>query len=321
MDELILRHLQGETSDIEARSLERWRAHAPENERHYQSVRRVWGLTVPEPGASVPPPALDAVIAEAEARRRQDRGRSQRRAVLRSPWTGYTLAAAAVAALALFATTDRGAAPAPPALVPVESASGAGDVMTMALSDGSVVRLARASSVEFPPDDGVRRVRLDGRAFFAVAEGEMPFVVSTRDAEVRVHGTRFEVRQDGEGLRVVVVEGRVGVESSAGRVDLGPGEVAWVAGRQAPRVMTADPWALLEWDVGLLVFQETPLADVAREVERHFGRPVRLADPSLGPRRITAWFDDEPLEEVVGAVCLVAGVRCTVDVDGVAVGR
>lgn len=321
MDELILRHLEARTSDIEARSVQRWREAAPDNEQHYQSVRRVWDLTRPSAGPVLPPPALEAVVAEAEVRRRREKGRGQRRAVLRSPWTGYTLAAAAVAALALFTATGDREGERGPSLTPVESASGVGDVMTMALSDGSVVRLARASSVEFPPDDASRRVLLEGRAFFAVAEGPTPFVVRTRDGEVRVHGTRFEVQQDPGGLRVVVVEGAVTVESAGGSVELGAGDVAYVDGGRAPRVVATDAWSLLEWDGGLLVFQETPLAAVADEIRRHFGRRVTLADMSLSQRRITAWFDDESLDEVVAAVCLVAGVRCSVDDDAVTVGR
>jgi hypothetical protein len=44
---------------------------------------------------------------------------------------------------------------------------------------------------------------------------------------------------------------------------------------------------------------------------RHFDRSVQV-DPSIEDRRVTAWFEDEPAEEVVAAVCLVVGARCEV---------
>jgi ferric-dicitrate binding protein FerR (iron transport regulator) len=72
-----------------------------------------------------------------------------------------------------------------------------------------------------------------------------------------------------------------------------------------------DVWTLLEWPAGLLLFQATPLREVAGEIGRHFGRPVEV-DSTVARRRVTAWFEDESLDEVVSAVCLVAGVKCEV---------
>ncbi|MEQ8329697.1 MAG: FecR domain-containing protein [Longimicrobiales bacterium] len=322
MDELILKHLRGETSDIEARQVERWRSASPANERTFRETKAVWTAAEPPGGAVGPAPEVEALVAEAERRRRQGRARAGRRAVLRSPWTGYGLAAAAVAGLVL--VVSRGAeTPEPGTLSPLESTSVAGEEVTMALSDGSVLRLAPATTVEFPPDPLRRQVVLDGRAFFAVSEGERPFVVRTRVGEVTVHGTRFEVRTTGGELRVVVVEGGVRVTGSAGEVQVLPGQVAFLGSDGTPRtVEREDVWSLLQWTGGLLVFQETPLSRVAEEVGRHFGRPVVVDDPALAGRRVTAWFGDEPLEEVVASVCLVVGAtRCEVGAEGVSLAR
>ena len=347
MDELILRHLAGRTSDIEERQVARWRSASPENERHFRAVAAVWRSTAeqgtPEAGAdtgdaepevsgghpgsalsvpSVPPPTLESIVYAAERRRTAASGRG-RGGVLRSPWMGYGLAAAAVAALALFVARDGGGPPTGGALAPVASTAGADDVLTLGLSDGSVVRLAPSSSVEFSTVAGRRQVRLRGRAFFAVTPNETPFVVRTTTGQVTVHGTRFEVRQDPDGLRVVVVEGLVRVEGAdGGGVEVPAGSVAFVPDGGVPRVAERDDvWSLLDWEGGLLVFQETPLGQVAAELTRHFGRPVALADPGAASRRVTAWFDDEPMEDVVSAVCLVAAVPCQVDAGGATLGR
>ncbi len=322
MDELIVRLLRGESSDIEARQVERWRATAPENERSFQETRAVWLLAeelATRPEAS---PDADDLMAQAEQRRREAASRQRRRRLLRSPWWGYGLAAAALAALTVLATERGSDGPrTSPRLAPLESESGPGDVVTMSLSDGSVVRIAGASSIEFPPDPAFRRVVLQGRAFFAVPESDRPFRVATRDGEVTVLGTRFEVRQGEEGLRVVVVEGVVTVAGGGTEVRASPGQVAFVPSGAVPRVQDhEDVWSLLDWDGGLLVFQATPLASVIDEVSRHFDRPLAVADPSLRARRITAWFGGESLEEVVAAVCLVAGARCGVEGD-IVVGR
>lgn len=312
MDELILRLLRGETSDIEERQIERWRAAASENESAFQEIRALWLVAETRGGSDEGTPDPDVIIARAEQRRRAASARARRRDVVRSPWWGWGLAAAALAALTLVLRADRPDVAGPaPRLAPIESQSGPGDVVTMGLSDGSVVRLAGTSSIEFPPDPDYRRVVLTGRAFFAVAESDRPFRVAARDGEVTVVGTRFEVSQDRAGLRVVVVDGLVTVSGGGGEVQAAPGQVAFVSAGSAPRVQDhPDVWTLLDWGPGLLVFQATPLGEVLEEVSRHFGRQVTLADSSLRSRRITAWFGSETFDEVVAAVCVVAGASC-----------
>ena len=75
----------------------------------------------------------------------------------------------------------------------------------------------------------------------------------------------------------------------------------------------ADALDWLEWPGGLLIFRDTPLERVVLEVERRFGATVVIGDSLLEKRRVTAWFDDEPFEEVISSLCLVVGARCEVD--------
>ncbi|MEJ2206350.1 MAG: FecR domain-containing protein [Gemmatimonadota bacterium] len=252
------------------------------------------------------------MMAEAERRRARQRASRSRRALLRSPWTGYGIAAAAALVLGFVGMEvwqGRGAAGA--ALATVESSVGAGRVVAIRLSDGSFVRLAQGATVDFPAERGQREVVLDGRAFFAVAPGELPFVVRTRGGEVRVTGTRFEVRDGGDGLRVVVVEGTVELTAAEQVFHVAAGQVATVAPGGIPRVADADDvWALLDWPGGLLAFQHTSLGDVAEQLEHHFGVDVRIGDPAVAGRSVTGSFQDEALEEVVDAVCTVTGIRC-----------
>lgn len=325
MDELILKRLRREASEFEVRQLDHWRAESADNERAYREVERLWArLDETEQPATPAPPDVRRIVAAAEQRRRRGAARSGRRAVLASARPAWILAAAAVAAMIFMSVRHRvsgGPAGAEAALAPVQSSSGPGDVLTMSLSDGSVVRLGSETSVDFPPVEDRREVVLDGKAFFAVARGDVPFVVRTRLGVATAVGTRFEVRVDDE-LRLVVLEGVVRLDGPGGASEVGAGQVAYLVEDGPPRVTSAaDAWALLDWAGGLLIFQATPLSDVVAELGRHFGREVRLTDAGLAPRRITAWFEDEPLEEVVSAVCLVAGARCRVSASEVTIGR
>ena len=321
MDESILRYLAGDADQLERRRLERWIEASDANRARFHEIQGVWTRTDLGPRPPGPPPDVRVVVEEAERRRASGTQRRRRH-------RGRRLAAAlglatAAAVVAVLLPTGEAMEDGPALLEPVASVTGVGQAVTMSLSDGSVLRLAPGSSVDIPPTMDRREVVLSGRAFFAVAEEETPFVVRTAAGTVTVHGTRFEVREQETGVRVVVVEGRVRLASTSGaEVEVLSGEVADVSEGRPPRVTRAsDVWALLDWEGGILLFQETPLGEVAQELTRHFSRRVTLADRTLAARRITAWFGEETLDEVVADLCLVAGVACTTTEDGAVLGR
>lgn len=313
MDELILRQLNGEVTDVEQHRLEKWRAASPGNEGRYQEVRALWeGLGTLSRSGRASTPDAPSMMAEAERRRARSRARRSRREVLRSPWIGYGVAAAAGLALAfigLRAWTSRGDTAV--ALAAVESSVGPGGIVAMTLSDGSFLRVAEGARMDFPAKAGRREVVLDGRAFFAVARARAPFVVRTAAGELRVTGTRFEVRTEGDDVRVIVVEGTVELVGPAGAADLEAGQVGTVQAGGAPRVTTVgDVWALLDWPGRLLAFQRTSLRAVAGQLAHEFGVEVRIADSLVADRRVTGSFQDDSLDEVVDALCAVTGIRC-----------
>jgi transmembrane sensor len=191
-------------------------------------------------------------------------------------------------------------------------ASGAGESRTVTLADGSFVRMAPGSRLQDHSTAASRRVELSGRAFFAVShDPNRPFTVETVAGTVTVLGTRFELAQDRESLRAVVVEGRVSVSNDKGAVEVTRGSVATVIEGGAPTWEASDDvYSLLDWPGGILVFQSTPLGQVAEEVSRHFGRLLAVTGEELESRRITAWFDGETFDEIAESLCVVSGAEC-----------
>jgi transmembrane sensor len=98
-------------------------------------------------------------------------------------------------------------------LAPVYYATGVAEVREIHLTDGSEITLGARSSLEVAFRLHERRVALtSGLAFFSVSKNpSRPFIVLVADKEVRVVGTKFEVRRDPAGVRVSVVEGTVEV--------------------------------------------------------------------------------------------------------------
>lgn len=318
MDELILRSLRGQTTDREEAELQAWRNAAPDNERYYrdiaaiaQTASRLDSERLPE----TPPPA-STLIKEAERRTAAaSAGGDTRRAAVR--WRGVMAAAAAIAIIAFGALLYLKQQP---GIVsqPHEIVAGPSETTTVALEDGSVVRLAPRSRLRIDARR-TREVSLEGKAFFAVAKSPRhPFRVHTRAGDAVVLGTRFELSTKDDDVRLFVVEGHVVLDAGTARVDVRNGETSRIVqGTLSAPKPIADAPARLDWLGQFLVFQATPLPEVARELERVYGVRVLVADPALARQSITGWYSDKRFEDVFDILCHVLDARCSL-IDGVA---
>jgi transmembrane sensor len=307
MNDLIARVLSGEATGSETQALEAWRRESPANEHAYQEFLHTWELTaLHDARPPIPsPPAVATIVAQAEYRRG--------RAIPLVPRTARRRVWRWVAAAAVVTGTVVGGArvlrPSPARTI----AAGPHETRTVVLADGSIVRLGAGSRLRVA-DSSERTLSLDGVAFFAVVpDSTRPFTVWAGAARAEALGTRFEVRADAHVLRLVVVEGHVRFSAHGRQVIARAGEESQVRGWGGPSAPEeTDVSALGDWPHGLLIFQATPLGDALREVGAAFGTPVVIRDTTLAALKVTAWFDEEPMAEVVGAICQVAGARCVV---------
>lgn len=181
-------------------------------------------------------------------------------------------------------------------LRPAEYATGIGERRTVTLADGTSVELDAVSRirVEFSTDER-RVILLDGQAFFRVAKNAArPFVVVSGGTRVRDIGTEFDVNGVSSRTIVTVVEGRVSVSypyrlpavASPVPVPMRPVEVD--AGQQIvlmpnviPRVEPANLTTATAWTRNELVFDSTPLPQVAVEFNRLNTRQLVIEGPEL----------------------------------------
>ncbi len=202
---------------------------------------------------------------------------------------------------------------------PVVERAPVGETLAVALPDGSRVTLNSGTALRRARllwGTADRAVALDGEAFFEVAPGDVPFVVTTHNARVAVLGTAFNVRAwaaDAE-TSVALVEGRVEVSERDVAPEvrtLAPGDRAVV---QAEGVTVeagpADVERVAGWRGGALAFEDLPLGVVLREVERRYGVAFRSdAGVPLGAR-VSAFYAERPrLDALLGDLGAAAGVR------------
>jgi transmembrane sensor len=203
--------------------------------------------------------------------------------------------------------------------------TGTGEQRTIRLSDDSIVDLNARSSIRVKFSRSERTIELkEGQAMFHVARDPgRPFVVRSDTTAVRAVGTQFDVYRKGSGLVVTVVEGRVAVgkelasqpssgTSSVATADrsvqdtaeqvvlLSAGEQLTVTPTSAPMPHRADVSAATAWVQRRLIFEDTPLADVAEEFNRYSVRRLVIDDEELARKPISGIYSSSDPDSLVG---------------------
>lgn len=83
------------------------------------------------------------------------------------------------------------------------------DYETVNFPDGSFAYLNKNSSIEFDKDFKGRKVKHKGEVFYEVKKGYIPFIVETETGEVKVLGTKFNVKSTKNDIEVEVESGSV----------------------------------------------------------------------------------------------------------------
>jgi transmembrane sensor len=175
--------------------------------------------------------------------------------------------------------------------------TGIGEQRTVQLLDGSTVELNARSTIQVRLTAEQRNVELlEGQALFSVAKDKQrPFVVRAGDAQVRAVGTEFDVYKKQAATVVTVVEGRV--ETYDSQDSPGTAAIVLSAGEQltvVPHVVTkptrTDTAIATAWVQKRLIFEETPLNDVAEEFNRYNRRPLTIDDGELGNVKISGVY-------------------------------
>ena len=165
-----------------------------------------------------------------------------------------------------------------------------GGEYNLILSDGTRVYLNAESVITFPKHfTGERReVTLEGEAYFHVtASKEHPFIVKTKDMDVMVTGTEFNVKaySDEMNVQTTLLQGVVTVFSGfekKEKMEIKPNQQAeWCRRSVKMRVREVDPDLFMAWKNGRFIFRQDRLEDIMRTLARWYGVEVVYLDESV----------------------------------------
>jgi transmembrane sensor len=150
----------------------------------------------------------------------------------------------------------------------------------LVLPDGSKVWLNAASSIKYPSSftDNVRKVELEGEAYFEVAKiispstnKRLPFIVSMiGKPDIEVLGTHFNIMayNDEPFITTTLLEGSVQI----GSVVLNPGQQARISNSEASVKVTSDVDvnAVVAWKNGKTSFKDASIQTIMRAISRWY---------------------------------------------------
>lgn len=193
-----------------------------------------------------------------------------------------------------------------------------GGEYTIQLYDKSIVRLNSGSTLRLPlePNTKVRRVELEGEAYFEVTKDEhKPFEVATKNAVVRVLGTKFNVCSYGNDPKeqVTLVEGRVEVKNAKHSYILAPGEHYESDVKvDNSKVFSVNVNLFVSWKDGIYRFQNMRLAEIMPKFERWYNVKFEFKDKECADLRFTGATERQTnFEEFVKLIESTSGVKFT----------
>jgi ferric-dicitrate binding protein FerR (iron transport regulator) len=226
-----------------------------------------------------------------------------------------------------------------------EILTGNGSRTHLSLPDGTKVWLNAGSRIDYPKNFGIsgREVDLTGEAFFDVApDAGKPFVIHTRKIDIRVLGTKFNIKSypTDRTTETTLIKGSIEVSirnRPSDKIILKPNQKLVVADDDSlmktpashhnilktnqPPVFVGKPTfeahtgAMIEtsWVDNKLIFQCEGFGELSRQMERWYGVSIKFDNPRLEELQFTGIFEKETVQQALDALKLTASFNYTIE--------
>jgi len=196
-----------------------------------------------------------------------------------------------------------------------------GQKTMIVLPDSSLVSLNSGSSLKYNGNFNKknREVILDGEAFFDVKKNDLKrFKVKTGILFVDVYGTEFNIKnfEDDKFQEITVIEGKVGLSDNFEELkQLTTGQQA-VLDKNTGKLtfLTTKTDVVTSWKNNELNFDNTPLIEVIKYLERWYGVKISIHPAMIGKHNYTFKIKTESLTEILEKINIITPL--TYEIEG-----
>lgn len=191
------------------------------------------------------------------------------------------------------------------------------------LPDGSKVWLNSSSYIICPQrfSDNVREIELEGEGYFEVVhDKDWPMLVKTsKDYTVKVTGTSFNLSSysNDDKLVVTLISGEVSLinnkKKKEAEIKMTPKQELIILSEKPKLLENANVVKSTAWKDGLLLFDNTPMQEVIKKMERWYGVTIVVKDPKIYDYRFTAKFKSESVSQVLEILKLSSDIKFNIE--------
>jgi len=194
------------------------------------------------------------------------------------------------------------------------------------LSEGTIIWLNSGSKLIYPAvfAKNRREVYIDGEAVFDITHmNDRPFVVSTKDFDIKVLGTVFNVSaySDDKNSSAVLAQGKIElIYTSASilskeKLDITPGSMAVFDHNQRTFEKTqVDPQMYLSWRDGYLTLNREKLENILKKLSRYYNIEMVISDNRLKNETFSGFLDlKNSAEEVLSVINETTSLTYSID--------
>ncbi len=304
-ENLIVRHFSGECSEVETAKLLAWVNESEQNKKEYIALKDLWDSSRK---------MADHTEVQLAKFYKEQYFRSRKSRML------FVRSAIAVAAVLLLALVINLFVP-----EPVEKNNDGYQVVSVplgsrskvTLADGTVINLNSGSELTYANSftSKNRSVTLSGEAYFQVkSDAGHPFLVKTKNFDIQVTGTRFNVCAYSEDVftSTTLAEGKVKLQLHNLKQEfvLQPGEKFMMDGiAQKYSLANADVEQETAWKNGEFIFKSIRFSDLTKRLERWYDVKLTCSDTRLMNYTYTGRFkNQETIWQVLDALRLTSPI-------------
>jgi transmembrane sensor len=193
--------------------------------------------------------------------------------------------------------------------------AGYGQQLSCQLPDSSEVTLNAGSQIQFSKRSFLRNrhLKMDGEVFFKIKKGSR-FTINTKNAEIQILGTSFNVFDRNHSFKVSCVTGKIQVTHKDSKVVITPGQSAAVDNDKLVTYSEKNISAVATWRSGEFYFENTPLTTIFNEIERQYN--VTFVSKGIGNKFFTGSFSNKNLTDALDIICIPMGLTYEIGGNG-----
>lgn len=186
------------------------------------------------------------------------------------------------------------------------------------LSDGTKIYVNSGSKIIYPElfEGDKREVLVEGEVYLEVAANKKcPFIVKTRNFDIEVLGTAFNIcaYREEKDASVVLVHGSVEVTTeNKSKKQLKPNQLMSIHGNQAS-ISQVDVSEYISWKDNLLLMERKSLSQIFAKLERYYGCTISSSQ-EIASMSLSGKLDlHSSITNVMDNLCLLLSLDYTVN--------